>query len=193
MKKILIITVSPILLLLSCLTTEKNHWQTQNANGGIAITGYSGNDTDITIPGEIGGLAVVEIGEKAFYNKLGITKIVIPSGVTSIGNLAFAGNNLTNVTIPPGVTSIGDGAFAINELTSITIPASVRDIGKAAFARNPLSNISITLAKDFNYAINLFDETLSLSFWDFLIENTGDDQLDGTYVYSNGKWSLRPK
>ena len=36
----------------------------------------------------------------------------IPTGVTSIGDNAFAAcRYLTSVTIPTGVTSIGDGAF----------------------------------------------------------------------------------
>ncbi len=42
----------------------------------------------------------------------GVTEVVIPEGVTSIGAEAFeACGNLTNVTIPDGVASIGDSAF----------------------------------------------------------------------------------
>lgn len=61
--------------------------------------------------------------------------VVIPDGVTSIGNWAFNKNkSLHNVTIPNSVTSIGDGAFyACTALTSITIPGSVATIGNNAF------------------------------------------------------------
>ena len=63
-----------------------------------------------------------------------ITEVVIESGVTSIGNYAFAGcDHLTSATIPDSVTGIGMAAFARTDLTSITIPASVTSIGTGAF------------------------------------------------------------
>ena len=46
---------------------------------------------------------------------LGITSVVIPSTVKSIGQSAFKNNKLTEVTIPSSVTSIGDLAFAGNQ------------------------------------------------------------------------------
>jgi hypothetical protein len=65
-----------------------------------------------------------------------ITSVVIESGVTSIGNWAFAYcSNLTSVTIPASVTSIGRFAFYFCiGVTSIEIPASVTSIGQCAFA-----------------------------------------------------------
>lgn len=59
----------------------------------------------------------------------------IPTGVTSIGDYAFAlCTALTKVTIPSGVTSIGAFAFgACTGLTGITIPASVTTVDMAAF------------------------------------------------------------
>ena len=46
---------------------------------------------------------------------LGITSVVIPSTVKSIGRSAFKNNKLTEVTIPSSVISIGDWAFAGNQ------------------------------------------------------------------------------
>ena len=46
---------------------------------------------------------------------LGITSVVIPSTVKSIGESAFKNNELTEVIIPSSVTSIGDWAFAGNQ------------------------------------------------------------------------------
>lgn len=65
----------------------------------------------------------------------GVTKVVIPEGVTSIGAEAFeACGNLTNVTIPDGVASIGDSAFWYCEnLVGVVIPNSVTTIGADAF------------------------------------------------------------
>ena len=61
--------------------------------------------------------------------------IIIPDGVTSIGDYAFSNcSGLTSVTIPDSVTFIGRWAFEnCSGLTSITIPDSVTEIGDFAF------------------------------------------------------------
>ena len=70
---------------------------------------------------------------KGYRGKCG--HVVIPNGVTSIGDFAFHYcSSLTSVAIPDGVTAIGDKAFKeCKSLTSITIPDSVTFIGKNAF------------------------------------------------------------
>jgi len=55
---------------------------------------------------------VTSIGESAFANCTNLTDVVIPASVTSIGEKAFYGcNSLASIEIPDGVTSIGIGAF----------------------------------------------------------------------------------
>ncbi|MGN1037546.1 MAG: leucine-rich repeat domain-containing protein, partial [Ruminococcus sp.] len=49
---------------------------------------------------------------EAYTEEQGITEVVIPDGVISIGEKAFKEcRNLTNVIIPDSITSIGNGAF----------------------------------------------------------------------------------
>lgn len=57
--------------------------------------------------------------------------VVIPDGVTSIGDWAFSRcEGLTSVTMPDSVTTIGDYMFhSCKSLTSVTIPDSVTSIG----------------------------------------------------------------
>jgi hypothetical protein len=66
---------------------------------------------------------VKSIDAEPFYGCTSLTSIVIPEGVTSIGDLAFLGcTGLTSIVIPEGVTSIGDMAFwGCISLTSIVI------------------------------------------------------------------------
>ena len=64
------------------------------------------------------------------------SRYIIPEGVTSIGNFAFAYcSSLTEITIPSSVMNIGEGAFGVcDSLTEITISEGVTSIEYYAFA-----------------------------------------------------------
>lgn len=81
---------------------------------------------DVVIPE-----GVTAIGDNAFLGCEELTDVVIPSTVNSIGNSAFCNCiGLEEITIPEGVTSIGNNAFGgCGNLETIHIPASVAQIG----------------------------------------------------------------
>jgi hypothetical protein len=82
------------------------------------------------------------IGNGAFYDCSGLTNVTIPNSVTSIGYNAFSGcSSLTSVTIPNGVTSLY--AFSrCSGLTSVTLPDSITSIGGFSGCSG-LTNITI--------------------------------------------------
>ena len=84
---------------------------------------------------------LTHIGNYAFYNSSNtespeITSITIPSSVTSIGQRAFYEHRkLASLTIPEGVSSIGESAFhGCEALSTLTLPRTLNNLGNFAFA-----------------------------------------------------------
>lgn len=70
--------------------------------GGV-LTAYSGNDSVLVIPSDLG---ITEIGDHAFYGCDNLISVTIPSGVTSIGEYSFSlCSSLKSITIPSSVTA----------------------------------------------------------------------------------------
>ena len=95
----------------------------------------------LKVPKELSGAYSIKEGTRIICNKAfsfcgSLSKIIIPSSVTSIGDNAFMGcRSLLDIVIPSSVTSIGDDAFfACSSLSKIVIPSSVTSIGDDAFA-----------------------------------------------------------
>ena len=91
---------------------------------------------------DIAAWCEMEISENAYgngfdlyYNGDLIKDLVIPEGVTKIGNNTFAYlESITSITIPSSVRTIGEGSFkGCDNLVSVNIPNGVVSIGKEAF------------------------------------------------------------
>ena len=78
---------------------------------------------------------VTEIGEYAFRHCSALKSISLPSTLTKIDDKSFSGcTSLSSVEIPEGVTKIGWFSFAgCLSLSSVTIPKSVAEICYGAF------------------------------------------------------------
>ena len=145
--------------------TDDGFYYEENKDGGITITGYTGDETELVIPGEIDGKGVTSIGDSAFRDCSSLTSIKIPAGVTSIGDFAFEYcYGLTSIEIPAGVTSIGESAFEdCSGLTSIEISAGVTSIGNRAFYNcSGLTSIEIPAGVT-SIGVSAFEECESLT------------------------------
>lgn len=91
---------------------------------------YKGKESDIVIPE-----GITEIGDSAFVRKTSIETIKIPDGVTRIGKEAFRYcSKLKSIIMPTSLTEIAEYAFAdCKRLAEINLPDNLNRIGEAAF------------------------------------------------------------
>ena len=77
-------------------------------DGKACITGTTGTITgDFTVPAEIDGYPVVEIGEGAFAKQTGLISVTISEGIETVGSDCFSDcYNLVKLTVSSTVSSL---------------------------------------------------------------------------------------
>ena len=113
--------------------------------------------------------------------------VIIPEGVVSIGNSAFAGVNLVSIQFPSTLKTIDNQAFKTNLLISLDIPSSVNNIVANAFNNNQLPD-----DEAFIYARNSDgseDKTHLISYGGAKRENVvipeGVETIDSAFTWIN--------
>ena len=78
---------------------------------------------------------VKTVGESAFYLCKGFTGLKLSASLTKIEERSFAHmyGLKTEVVIPEGVTEIGESAFSCSHMPSVRFPSTLKKIGKQAF------------------------------------------------------------
>ena len=122
-------------------------WEYETTAGIIYADSENQNYTEIIgafkhLQGEVylgayhGEKKVLGIGEGAFSNCLGITKVYLLDGLLSIGQNAFSGcTSLEEIEIPETVARIGGGAFqGCEALEKLVLNEGLKKIGPKAFA-----------------------------------------------------------
>ena len=134
-------------------------WSFDAASGVLTISGsgemadykktasgdYNG---DGTVGGEIFDTDIPQTVSTAPWNKYSgsITAVVLPEGLTSVGDYAFYGcDKLTEVVLPAGVAALGQAAFGdCVALTDLTVQGNVTDAASDAFTGcDSLENVTI--------------------------------------------------
>lgn len=133
LSAVLLITVFPI----SASALTYNDYTYEYVSGGVAITGYNGSSTSITIPTQINGANVTEIADHAFSQGMGanVRNVVLPEHLIRIGQNAFDSNAyLQTVTFNQKLEIIDKSAFyGCSSLTSAPSIQSLKYIGDFAF------------------------------------------------------------
>lgn len=104
-------------------------------DGTIAIEGYSGVTSKLTIPDSIDGKSVSEIYNNAFAYQSELKTVTVPSSVKKLGEGAFYGcKSLKTVILSDGLELIDRFAFAkCSYLDKIELPSSLHTIAEEAF------------------------------------------------------------
>ena len=123
--------------------------------------------------------SLLTIEDYAFQNCTNLRKVNIPSQITSIPGWCFNGTAIEEIVIPEGVTYIGDSAFdGCKNLTNIVIPDSVTYIRYSAFA-NCTGVKSVYIGKNLtNFASTTFSGCIQLESLTFSPENENYVSVD---------------
>lgn len=132
---------------------------------GAVITGFSQSGTkksetnkNLVLPDKApDGTVITGIGAKAFnvpedkvqQNKFdvdspyGLSTVVLPESLETIGDQAFEYNNFKTLDLPDTLKTIGISAFHGNKLESLSLPDSVDSIGKGSFSMNSITSLKL--------------------------------------------------
>lgn len=113
---------------------------TLRPDGTVALKGYRGTESKLTLPSVIDGYPVTEVVRDGFSGCGGLTGVRIPSSIRLIGENAFRScAQLQSVTIGEGCESMGRNAFAdCPALTRVVSPASLCELADATpFSHTP--------------------------------------------------------
>jgi len=155
MKRILLLIICALMLAICACCAAENEGYTEDgfsytiaADGTAVITGYSGSESDLTVPSVLGGRPVTGIGDLAFRYVRKITSVTLPDSISAVGRNPFYGcTSLTEIKVSPEspYLAVIDGVLfskpdrrlvtypVAKDWTSYTVPNGIRIIGYCAF------------------------------------------------------------
>ena len=111
--------------------TDTNYTHSDKYEGIIADNSLD-SVTKLILP-----TGITRIGNARFnseYTNKTLTEIILPEGLTEIGYWSFGSTDLTNIQIPSTVTTLSDRVFdGCRKLTNVNIPDGVTNIGYFTF------------------------------------------------------------
>ena len=116
--------------------------------------------------------------------------LVIPEGVTEIGENAFRGAEIVNVTLPESLNTIGERAFYYSHLTILTFKKVPSDIGWDVVDGTNLK--VVVVPNDYNSIDYLVENELSRSNVYGIKESDTDYYIANDFIFhlNEGEWDL---
>lgn len=107
--------------------------------GTIAYAG------DLVVPTTVDGYPVVALAENCFRLATGVTSVVVPEGVVSVGIAAFALNpNLVRVVLPESATNLLEsGFYDCSRLVDCSLPSQIDRLYPYFFHGTAVTNVVI--------------------------------------------------
>jgi hypothetical protein len=136
MKRFMGFLLAAILVLLPLAAgaeTGEDFTFSDNEDGTVTLTRYTGSQQNVTIPAAYGGKRVTVIGNRAFFQNRTMQRVTVPEGVVSIGTMAFAQSAVADVRLPVGLQTLGDNVFnGARNIEAIDLPEGLTDISQYA-------------------------------------------------------------
>lgn len=89
---------------------------------------YTGKEEEITVPSY-----VKKIAPSAFSQIEKLNKVVLPEGLTEIGDFSFYRCHMKEITLPSSVTKYGKACFGENDFTTVNLPNHLKTISDQMF------------------------------------------------------------
>ena len=98
---------------------------------GILVKYHSPENPEstVTVPA-----SVTSIGQSAFEHTWGIKRLILPEGLLTIGESAFAWTRIGEINIPSTVSYIGKCAFQGTDITEVVLPRGIASVEESAFS-----------------------------------------------------------
>ena len=108
----------------------------EEVEGGVRIVKLLEDAVSVTVPCEIGGLPVVEVGDSCFFGKQALEEVRLPETLKKIGPHAFSMcSGLRKLELPDSVEELGSHMLRdTNGITELKLPASLKALPESVFA-----------------------------------------------------------
>lgn len=110
-------------------------WTYKENSTGITLTDYRGDAVELSIPSNLDGKSVTQLGNDLFFGNMKLRSVYIPGTITAIGSNVFNScTALEEVQLSFSIKKIAVGTFrnCIN-LKEIVLPKTVKTIENFAF------------------------------------------------------------
>ena len=123
---------------------DESAFEWEATEEGAVLTKYTGAETVIELPAQVGGLDLVALGDNAFAGTA-VVAVKLPDTVKRLGYKCFTYvATLVKIELGSGMEVINDGCFeGCAALTEIDLPDSVHTIGWMAFTWCPIESITL--------------------------------------------------